>query len=133
MNGSYQIQIGQQLGISTNVFTGYASNVDGHTGVSIGDSNLEYFHSTAPGQNSITTTFDTSNFVTGSSYDLDISFDAVVDKSNALAGAYSVAVYTKSLFINVQAIPEPSTYAQILGAFAIVGAVVARHRRIRQG
>jgi autotransporter-associated beta strand protein len=64
-------------------------------------------------------------------------FDAAaftVDTSgwtNAFSGAFSVGRSGDSLFLNYSAIPEPSTYAVLLGCAALAGAGWRRRRMVR--
>lgn len=65
------------------------------------------------------------NVFTSSLVDLG-TFDA------GLSGGSGVSVYTALMDFQIQAIPEPSTYAAIIGVLALAG-VVIRRRALRKG
>ena len=124
VNGVYVIAAGQSLGMSSNVFANYGAYQDGtitlYFGTIDGDaafsrnaiafSSFKYTSSTA---NSVSTNFDTSGLISGSSYAIQLIFDSVVDYENqtGLSGVTSEADLTKSLIINVMVISPDSVPA----------------------
>ncbi len=49
------------------------------------------------------------------------------------AGAIGAPIYTAYTAFAIQAIPEPSTYAAIIGGLALAGVVIHRRRKLQQG
>ncbi len=127
------------LTLASNSFSVNAGTLT-HLGISISptngqpngftDFNQEAF---GTGTGSISQTYSTaSEFVSGTTYQVELEFDNLVDGPNALsgqlAGGQSVAVYTTRTEFNLLVIPEPSTYAALAGAAALTLAAVRRRR-----
>jgi len=83
------------------------------------------------GSSSISQTFlNPSEFVDGTTYQVQLEFDNIVDGPYALGGALTggqdVATYTTRTTFNMEVIPEPSTYAAIAGILSLSLAVWRR-------
>ena len=79
------------------------------------------------------TSFDIPAFslTPGQTYTAELVFiNNVYWDMATIAGATGVAGYAAVLSFEIQAIPEPSTYAAILGAVALVGVLIYRRRRL---
>jgi len=76
-----------------------------------------------------------ANTLTPGTYNGGLEFNNIVgaglvDLSGTYgAGAYGVSVYSAFTTFQIQAVPEPSTYAVIFGGLALVGVVLHRRRR----
>jgi subtilisin-like proprotein convertase family protein len=115
VNGAYEVVVGQQLGITSNTFSAYATHANDVITLDLGDTTLvEAFASESPTTNSVSHTVDTSSWTSGSSYDLDLGFYAVVNQSIALPGAYSGAIYGKELRVAIRAVAVASPTAQTI-------------------
>ncbi len=81
-----------------------------------------------------------SSMLAGNNYNVQLNFDNVV---GGIPGLQTVAtgplafvpaqyagIYNAVTTFTIQAIPEPSTYAEIFGAVALAGVVIARRRRV---
>lgn len=131
----------QALTITTNSFSnfydnGYLNHIDLTISGGVVDIALESFSNNTffPGaatDDFLSFEFDSFSFTSGQSYFVEIAFNTIVDFSEH-EGAFHAALFTSRTQFQIQAIPEPSTYAAILGALALAGVVVAR-RRSRAG
>jgi len=66
----------------------------------------------------------------GQTTSAELVFAKVVDFDNtSISGANGMAVYATIVSFQLEAIPEPSTYAAIFGALALAGVVIHRRRR----
>ncbi len=115
------------LGISISPTTGQPSNFS--------DFNLQMFGS---GTGSISQTYFTpGEFVIGTTYQVELEFDNLVNGNSALsgqlAGAQAVATYTTRTEFNLLVIPEPSTTAALAGTGVLAFAAVWHRRRARVG
>lgn len=82
------------------------------------------------GTTSFTINGGTLNLLTGQTTMAELAFIKVVDfDDTAVSGATGIAAYATIVGFQVQAVPEPSTYAAIAGALALCGAMVVRRRR----
>ena len=106
INGKYAMDAANSLTVTTNVFTGYSSNVDGHISLEVNDSGVEFFKSTSPTSNSATYTVPAHTLPTNRTTDVEATFAAIVSKSNVIAGAYSAAYYEKSVGVEVHILPK---------------------------
>ena len=75
-----------------------------------------------------------NTFTSGQSYNGDMEFNniqgSLVDLSGIYGGsAKGIVLYSAFTSFQLQAIPEPSTYAAILGALALAGVAIHRRRR----
>ncbi len=71
------------------------------------------------------------NLVTGQTSYAEILFSQGVDTDNStIAGASGVAFYGTIVGFTLQAVPEPSTYAVIMGALAMGAVIWSRRRRV---
>ncbi|MCW5549673.1 MAG: PEP-CTERM sorting domain-containing protein [Opitutaceae bacterium] len=77
-------------------------------------------------------TFAANTMVSGTDYYVSIEFFNLTDAQQVagLDGALAVAMFTTRTQFIISAVPEPSTYAAIAGALALVGVMVVRRRRI---
>ena len=131
----------KQLTLTTTTFTTNNSLADNRIGLWLGGYQFdnEVTNETAP--NTFTFSSDwielqiSPNMLhAGYTYDGALEFNVIdgslVDLSGIYGGTASgVAVYTAYTSFSIQAIPEPSTYAAILGALALAGVAVHRRRR----
>ncbi len=73
-----------------------------------------------------------SEFVSGTTYQVEVEFDNILDGPNALSGqltgGQAVAIYATRTQFNLLVIPEPSSYAALAGAGALALAVWHRRR-----
>ena len=134
----------QALTISTSTFTDFYTNgYLSHIGLFICNNGsdfveLESFSDNTlfPGElttDSLSTTLNAFSLTGGQSYLVEIEFNVVVDTSDELSGVLGVALFTSRTQFYIQAVsavPEPATYAAILGAVALVGVMVTRRRRL---
>jgi hypothetical protein len=62
---------------------------------------------------------------------LSMDFNRLLAQDNSVGGYVALIGYNANtnLTIQVEAIPEPSTYAAIYGALALAGVMLLRHRR----
>ena len=85
-------------------------------------------------------TIPANTFIAGTTYQVEIDFDTIVDGPNDISGLYdgdpaysgaqSVATYSSKTTFTILAIPEPSTYAAIAGMGAL-GLAFWQRRRVR--
>jgi hypothetical protein len=73
---------------------------------------------------------DEISLAAGQTTSAELVFVKVVDFDNTtISGATGMAVYATIVSFNLQAIPEPSTYAAVLGTMALAGVMIRRRRR----
>ena len=106
VNGKYAMDAANALTATTNAFTGYNSNIDGHISLEIDDSGVEFFKSSSSATNSATYTVPPNTLSPDQAIKAEAGFDAIVNKSNALPGAYCAAVYRKSVYIDIHFLPK---------------------------
>lgn len=106
VNGKYAMDAANALTITTNTFTSYSANIDGHIGLEVGDAGVEFFKSGSPSTNSATYTAPANTLTPNQVIDVDASFDAIVNKSNAISGAYCAAVYHKTVALEIHFLPK---------------------------
>ncbi|HVT73912.1 MAG TPA: PEP-CTERM sorting domain-containing protein [Lacunisphaera sp.] len=107
-----------------------AINVDG-TGFNGSD---EQF-----GGSTFSYTIDANSMLAGNNYNVELDFDNIVggtlgtfgSGTGPMLNANYAGVYSATTTFAIQAIPEPSTYAAILGAVALAG-VLLRRRRLQR-
>jgi hypothetical protein len=88
-----------------------------------------YFSGTSVQLQVAANTFAPGTYAAGMEFNNIVS--SLVDLSGTYgAGAYGVSVYTAYTTFQIEAIPEPSTYAAICGALALAGVVIHRRRRL---
>ena len=110
-NGKYVLDPAQPLGIRTNAFLGYNSNVDGLICIAVEGTivipfqevapygcawtNARQSASTTPGSNTLATTIPANTFVAGREYFLFTIFHSIVDRkpNAAVPGSDNVAYY----------------------------------------
>ena len=120
VNGKYAMNAANALTVTTNTFTGYSSNIDGHIFLGVGDADVEFFKITSPTTNFATYTALGNSLSPNEIIEVDVGFDAIVNKSNAVPGAYCAAVYSKSLELEVHFLPKiiSQSSSQALNPFA---------------
>jgi hypothetical protein len=106
INGKYAMDAANPLTVTTNVFTGYGSNVDGHIGLWINDVGVEYFKSSSPATSSANYNLLANTLPTDQVTYIDAGFDGIVNKNAALSGAYCAAGYSKSVDMEVHILPK---------------------------
>lgn len=94
------------LTVTTNTFTGYSTNIDGRVGLDVGNTSVEFFKNSSPSTNFATYTAPGNTLSPNEIIDVDAEFDAIVNKSNAIPGAYCAAVYHKTVGVEVHFLPE---------------------------
>lgn len=60
----------------------------------------------------------------------ELNFINGIDTDTSITGATGFTGYVTILSFEIQAIPEPSTYAAIFGALALAGVILRRRRRV---
>ncbi len=106
INGKYAMHAANALTITTNTFTGYSANIDGRIGLEVGNASVEFFKNSSPSTNSATYTAPGNTLSPNEIIDVDAEFDAIVNKSNAIPGAYCAAIYHKTVGVEVHFLPE---------------------------
>lgn len=122
VNGKYALDSSSPLTVTTNVFTGYGSNVDGYIALGVNDQEIEHFHSSSPSTNFATLSIPANTLPTNEVTRVGADFSAIVDNSNALSGALAVASYSKSVDLEIHILPKIASQSssQVLGAGASV-------------
>jgi Immunoglobulin domain len=106
INGKYAMDASNALTVTTNTFTGYSTNVDGRVGLDVGNAGVEFFKSSSPSTNSATYTAPGNTLSPNEIIDVDVEFDAIVNKSNAIPDAYCAAIYHKTVGVEVHFLPK---------------------------
>ena len=106
VNGKYAMDAANALTVTTNAFTGYSSNIDGHISLEVGDSSVESFKSGSPATNFGTYTVSSNTLSPYGVTEVSAEFDSIVSKSNALPGAYCAAFFSKSVELEVHFLPK---------------------------
>lgn len=131
----------KQLTLTTTPFTTNNSSADNRIGLWLGGYMFsdEVTNETAPNSfvfsgTSVEMQISANMLYAGSTYSGGMEFNVVdgtlVNLTTPFgAGANGVAVYTAFTTFSIQAIPEPSTYASILGMLALAGVLMVRRRR----
>ena len=139
--GSLIMQTTGTTTITLNSFAQYSSALNGQVGGHIG---VSFYQTSGTGsfvtlqQEAITfqsqsafNTFMVSGLTAGNHYQFEIEYNVITAAdATSLAGATGVGLFTNRLHIDVIAVPEPSTYAAIFGAVALVGVMLHRRRRV---
>jgi hypothetical protein len=118
--------------IATNTFATNFNAASNHLGINGSsfntDVNSESFNSAV---NDLSLNIEAATFLGGSfNKSLEIEFNNIIDffEDTPGAGNNSVSAFTSVTTISIQVIPEPSTYAAILGVAALAGAMIRRRR-----
>jgi Immunoglobulin domain len=106
INSKYAMDASDALTVTTNTFTGYSANADGRIGLGVNDSGVEFFRSSSPSTNFATYSVPANTLPPNEITIVDAEFGAIVDKSNAIPGAYCAALYARQLRIEVHILPE---------------------------
>lgn len=122
------------LTVATNTFGTNFNALSNHIGIS-GNSftsnvNAESFNSAA---NTLSLNIASATFLGGSTNkNIELEFNNIIDflLNTPSAGITAVSAFTSATTINIQVIPEPSTYAEIFGVMALAGAMFHRRRRL---
>jgi hypothetical protein len=135
--GKLMVDSTQSLTITSSTFTtGFSS---GSSMVSVraeGGTNDINFDANTFGDMTQTSTFVTipsGNFLVGETYTGGVEFIrwTEVDAGVSISGVTSLAGFSVITEFQIQAIPEPSTYAAIFGALALTGVAIHRRRRLQ--
>ncbi len=136
VSGVYVVNVNQAVTITSNAFTGFSANADGHIGFWLeqdggGLSNgVERFYSdNSSADNFISYTINANTLVSGETYWIAGSFAAVLDLDASISGAKVGTYLDSSTSFQISAVPEPSTYAAIAG-LCVLG-FSSWHRRRR--
>jgi hypothetical protein len=124
--GLLQIDPTVNVSIFFDPFTGFGS--DDSISFRIQDTSQNSFANTS------VTTFNilAGTLTPGETYTASLQFNKnSIDYGTTIGGANGNSGYSTINEFQIQAIPEPSTYAAILGALALAGVVVKRRRRER--
>jgi hypothetical protein len=120
VNGKYAMDASNPLTITTNAFTEYRSNANGHFGFRVNDIRVrDSIASEDPGSANFSTyTVPASTLPTNNSTYIEIGYDAVANASNVFGTAYAAAVYSKRLTVEVVIIPKIATQSpsQVIAA-----------------
>lgn len=106
INGKYAMDSENALTVTTNTFTGYSANVDARIGLMVDDSGVEYFRNSSPTTNFATYTVPANTLSPDEIAIVDAEFGSIVDRSNAIPGAYCVALYARQLKAEVHILPK---------------------------
>lgn len=106
INGKYAMDAANALTVTTNTFTGYGANADGRIGLGVNDSGVEFFRSSSPSTNFATYSVPANTLPPNEITVVDAEFGAIVDKSNAIPGAYCAALYERQLKLEVHILPK---------------------------
>ena len=123
--GMLQVDPTQNYNLNFTAFSG-ATFPDDSINMNINNISGNYFSNS-----SVTTFLITANTLTaGQVYDVSLRFNNnFIDMGTSIAGANGNSGYTTEVDFQIQAIPEPSTYAAIFGVLALGGVMVQRRRR----
>ena len=130
----------QDLVITSNSFAAFDQNLNGlidfsiyaTSGSSFNAAVKKFYNDNTSAPDTLTyTLLATNNFVTGQTLEAEVGFISIVDTATdaALSGALVASVYSTFTTFNLQAIPEPSTYALLVGGAGLAIAVWVRRRR----
>ncbi len=129
------------LTITTTTFSTNYTNGQGRVGVGVFGSipDQEASNETSPGSfifsgNSAQLVIAANTFAAGQFYSGDMEFNNLIGSLVDLSGTYGgsakgITIYSAFTSFQIQAIPEPSTYAAIFGALALAGVMIHRRRR----
>jgi hypothetical protein len=106
INGKYAMDSANSLTVTTNTFTGYSANVDARIGLMVNDAGVEFFRNSSPTTNFATYTVPTNTLSPNEIAIVDAEFGSIVDRSNAIPGAYCVALYARQLKAEVHILPK---------------------------
>lgn len=122
VNGKYAMDAANALTVTTNIFTGYGTNVDGHLRLDVGDSSVEFFKSSSPTTDFATYSAAPNTLSPNEILEVDAGFDAITSKSNAIPGAYCAAVYSKNVDLEIHFLPKIITQpaSQVLEPLASI-------------
>lgn len=122
VNGVYVVNVNQVVTITSNAFAGFNANADGHIGFWIEqegggfNGSVERFYSdNTSADNFISYTINANTLISGETYWVDGSFAAVLDIDTSISGAKVGTYLESSTSFSISAVPEPSTYAAIIG------------------
>jgi hypothetical protein len=121
--GLLQVDPTQNYLVTFAAFGGF--NVNDSISMKIDGIATNYFSNTS------VTTFqiDAATLTAGMTYDVSLRFNNNLIDMNAIgAGGNANAGFTTENSFQIQAIPEPSTYAAIFGVMALAGVVIHRRR-----
>lgn len=128
IGGKLQIDPTQAYTITFDTFTGMVNGVDA---IILGiDAGYDTSTSTS-GTTSFLIPANSFTLAPGATTSAELVFAKFVDVDNSLGSlALSGGIYATIVSFQIQAIPEPSTYAAIFGGLALVGVAIHRRRRL---
>ncbi len=118
--------------VTTNNFTANFSSGSSYVGLFLDNLSAENFPTfTAP---SVMLNVPGGALGAGTHY-LSMDFNRLTAMDNSVSGYVAVVGYNANtnLTIQVEAIPEPSTYAAIVGVITLAGVMIHRRRKMQQG
>jgi hypothetical protein len=133
-NGTYYVNVNQAVTITTSAFTEFNANVDGHVDFNIRPVNgpglygIDFFYTDNPSADAfVTYTINPGSLVSGQTYTVYAGFASIMSTDDSISGALAASYLERSTSFNLQAVPEPSTYA-VLAGLIVLGAVARRRR-----
>lgn len=136
--GKMLIDPTKELTLTSATFTTNYAVGTGRIGLWVDGGGNEVTNETAPGSFYFSGTSVqlqiAANTLSAGTYTAGMEFNNIVSSLIDLSGTYGagangVSVYTAFTTFQIQAVPEPSTYAAIAGALALTGAAIYRRRR----
>lgn len=131
VGGYLQIDPTQNYTITFNAFSGMTDGVDV---ILLGiDAGYDQHTSTA-GTTSFLIPANSFSLAPGNTTSAELVFARVVDVGTdfGVSPGLSGGIYATIVSFQIQAIPEPSTYAAFFGGLALVGVVIHRRRKLQQ-
>jgi len=134
------LDVNEALTITTSTFANYTTNgYLNHIGLYIfmkdGDelAELESFsdNTNFPGKSTddfLSYTINSGTLISGKTYVVEMEFNTATSQSSEYSGAFGAALFTSRTHFAIQAVPEPSTYAAIIGLVSLAGAAAMRRR-----
>ena len=106
INGKYAVNGTSPVTVTTNTFTGYGSNVDGLVELYAGGKEVMNFFNTSPSANSAFLNLLANEIASNDITEVEANFAAIVNKSAALPSAFSAAIYSRSVNLEIHTLPE---------------------------
>lgn len=106
INGKYAVDGTNTVTVTTNTFTGYGSNVDGLVELYAGGKEVMNFFNTSPSANSAFVNLLANEIPSNDITEVEANFAAIVNKSAALPSAFSAAVYSRSVNLEIHTLPK---------------------------
>lgn len=130
----------QTLTLTSSTFTVGQGFVSGNSLVSVGveggTNDIDIYTNTFSDmtQNSTFVNVTSGNLLPGETYNGSVEFIkwTEIDAGASISGVTALAGFSVITSFQIQAIPEPSTYAAIFGTLALAGVVIRRRRKLQQ-